>query len=85
MTQADISGSVTRIAKPPRLPIERFILDCANSFVPRFRCWVHPAGMPDHSRGLSAATPPDAERKNDPHPEGVPDFVLQSLALHGGR
>src|SRR5262245_41023503 len=37
---------------------------------------MHPEGMTDRSRGLSAATPPDSERPNDPHPEGVPEVAL---------
>src|SRR5437762_1392180 len=39
----------TRIPKPPRLAVERFIFGCANRIVLRCGCWVHPVGMPDRS------------------------------------
>jgi hypothetical protein len=45
------------------------------------RCVSQPVGLPDISRGSSAATPPETGASNHRHPDGVTESVRQPAGL----
>jgi hypothetical protein len=77
--QTGSSGSPTRIAKPPRLAVERFILGCANQFLPPYSCPLPqtPAFSPFPSRGGSVGY--HVDMRDDDEVSGLIDEQLESL------